>query len=295
MAEQPGTTDNLNTLLGALPREQLVQISRKEALEGLQNICRTELGGRIVLNVMAALFPELPRSRLAAATQQIGFNAIRNALLMKIACMPGAYELNIHSPDDENALALHGLEGPAILAFWHFGPVNMLPLGLRRVGVTAQIFTRATPTRWTATEDFARMRLSLHDPKRSVSALRRALQHLKGGGKVAVAIDGSMGKRDIDLPFLGRRFAVSRGAAGLARLTGAPVIPCTMQWEPKGWDMAVRVFRPLPRPSTDDQDAFERELLVSAGQCFEAYAREHPNQFKIDQLKDLIDSPPVNA
>jgi hypothetical protein len=55
--------------------------------------------------------------------------------------------------------------------------------------------------------------------------------------------------------------------------------------------MAVRFFEPLPRPATDDPDTFEREMLVTAGRCFEAYCRQHPEQLKIDQIADLIDSP----
>lgn len=291
MAEPSANTDDSRTLLGALTREQLVEISRTSALEGLQAICRRELRGRIVLNVIADLFPELPRDRISAVTHQIGFNAIRNVCLKTVASVPGPWQALVRCPDRDHAQAVRDLEGPAILAFWHFGPVNMLPLGFQRIGVSAPVFTRATPTGWTANVE----RLTVHDPQQSVSALRRALQHLKKGGKVAVAIDGSMGKRDVEIPFLGRRFAVSRGASGLARLTGAPVIPCTMQWESKGWEMSVRVFEPLPRPSTSDPDAFERELLVSAGRCFESYCRRHPGQLKIDQIAEIIDSPALES
>lgn len=297
MADQPSIFNDVGVILEALPQGQLVEISRRASLDGLQKICKNELGGRIAANVVAALFPEWPRARVVAVTQQIGITAIRNAWLKNIVRVPGPWEATVRCPDREAALALRALQGPAILVYWHFGPVTMIPLGFRRIGITAQVFTRAKPVPWTNTPDFAPMRLTVHDAQQSVTALRRALQYLKKGGKVAIAVDGSMGKRDIEIPFLGRRFAVSRGASGLARLTGAPVIPCTMQWEPDGWSMAIRVFEPLPKPSTPEgePEAFEQALLTTAGRCFESYAREHPEQFKIDQLAELIDSPPLNS
>jgi lauroyl/myristoyl acyltransferase len=290
---------DVGSLLEDLPQAHLVELASRESLAGLQNICRRELGGRIVADVVADLFPDFSRARVAEVTRQIGLNAIRNACLKTIASIPGPWQARIRCPDREATAALRAHQGPAILAYWHFGPVNLITLGLRRIDVSAMVITRAAPTHWTTTPELAKMRLTVSedDPQRSVTALRKSLAHLRRGGKVAVAIDGSLGKRDVLVPFLGRQFAVSRGAAGLARLTGAPIIPCTMQWERGDWSMAIRVFDALPLPpsSREDPEAFERAIMRAAVRCFEGYSRRHPSQFKIDQIAEIADSPKLDS
>jgi lauroyl/myristoyl acyltransferase len=126
-----------------------------------------------------------------------------------------------------------------------------------------------------------------------VSAMRQAVEHLKSGGKVLIAVDGKMGRNLLKVPFLGREFEVGRGAAALARLTGAPIIPCAMQWDRQGWGMSVRVFDELPYPDVRREEAekFEVALLCRLARRFEEYGRQLPGQFEIDQLADLINCP----
>ena len=228
MADPRTLSNDIHSLLGTLEQADLVEIARRAGIEGLRRACRAELGDQDLAGIVAALFPHYSDSRVAAVATQIGLTAIKNSCSKMIADAPGPWRAVIRAPDKEAVAALRAHQGPAILVFWHFGPVNMLSLGFRRIGVSPLIITKAEPSRCMKTPEMLRTRLPVTqgNSRQSIMALRRSVEHLKKGGMVAVAMDGSLGKQDLSVPFLGRRFSVSRGTAGLARLTGAPLIPC---------------------------------------------------------------------
>jgi lauroyl/myristoyl acyltransferase len=118
---------------------------------------------------------------------------------------------------------------------------------------------------------------------------------LRKGGVAALAVDGSQGTKDVAVPFLGRQFQVSRGVAVLARLTGAPIIPCVMTWAGTDWSMNFRIFDPLPLPSLDSTTpaAFEQAVLEAAVQRFEELARTLPGQLRVDQLARVASTPKI--
>lgn len=296
MAEPRSLLLDLSTLFDALPQAQLVEVSRRAAFGGLQSVCRRELGGQKLENVVAALFPGFPRERVIRVARAISLNAVRNGCWKSVMQLPGQWKVAIRCPDRAATEALRAHQGPVILAFWHFGPVNMLAIGLKRLGVPASIISRATPSRWTkdvASDDMKLLSVADNSPAPGVTTVRQALDQLKKGGNVAIAVDGSAGKQTITLPFLGRQFPVSRGVAGLARLTGATIIPCSMEWGRTDWSMAIRIFDPIPQPAAPPENtaAYEQAVLATVVRCFETYGRSHPGQFKIDQLAMIVKAP----
>jgi len=295
VADQTTLLGDVGALIAKLPVADTAELTQRAALEGFDILCRKLFGNRSLADVVATLFPEHTPPEAAEVAKRISLNAIRNACWKSIMETPGVSEATILAPDREAIAALRKEQGPAILAFWHFGPVNMLTIAFRHIGVPVLAIARTTPTRWTDAPDLLKMRINVLNasPREMVTAVRRCLEHLKRGGKVAIAVDGSLRKDDIKVPFLGRQFAVGRGTAALARLSGAPVIPCTMHWERTGWAMAIRIFEPLAVPSlpADDAEEYERAVLASLARRFEAHGRRYPGQFKVDQLAELINSP----
>ncbi len=295
MADEQTFFNKVTTLFGGLPHGDLLELTNRAALDGVGRLCRQRFGERSLVDVVTILFPHYSPAQVAEVSRRLGITSVRNSCWNSIMDVPGLWPVRISTPDREATLALRAHQGPAILAFWHFGPVKMLTIALRSIEVPALAISRAKPTLWTNAKDLRKMLIHFDEsnPRQRATALRQTLKHLQGGGKVAVAIDGSLGRRDATVPFLGRQFAVSRGAAWLARLSGAPVIPCNMQWEPGDWGMAIRVFGPLPRPSVppEDEEAFEQAILDSVASHFEAYGRQRPGQFTIDQLAELVNSP----
>ncbi len=282
-------------LLGALPTSPLAQITSRSALEGLERLHRRIFKDRTLTAVVGELFPEYSPQRVEEVASRINLNAARSLCWKAIMSIPGKWAVKIDAPDREATAALRALPGPAILPFWHFGPHLMLTIAFRHIGVPVLVISRAEPTLWTNAPDLLSMRIDVAGagPQQAATALRRSLQHLKKGGKVAIAIDGRLGANLVKVPFLGRQLVVARGAAGLARLTGAPIIPCTMQWTGNGWDMAIRVFDEVPYPDVPPTDTgeFERSILTSIVRRFESYGRQYPGQFWITELGLLINCP----
>ncbi len=295
MADQTTLLGDVGALIAKLPPADAAELTHRAALEGFGILCRRLFGDRSLADVVATLFPEYAPPEVAEVAKRITLNAIKNACWKSVMETPGLSEATILAPDRDAIATLRAELGPAILAFWHFGPVNMLTIAFRHIRVPVLAIARTTPTQWTDAPDLLKMRISVLNasPREMVTAVRRCLQHLKQGGKVAIAVDGSLRKDDIKVPFLGHQFAVGRGAAGLARLSGAPVIPCTMHWERTGWAMAIRIFEPLALPSVpaDDAEEYEHAVLAALARRFEAHGRRYPGQFKIDQLAELIHSP----
>lgn len=295
MAEQTTLLQDAGAMIAKLPPADAAELTQRAALEGCQVLCRRLFGDRSLADVVATLFPEYTPPEVAEVAKRITLNAVRNACWKSVMETPGRSEATILAPDREAIAALRAPSGPAILPFWHFGPVNMLTIAFRHIGVPVLAIARTMATAWTDAPDLLKMRINVLNasPPEMVTAVRRCLEHLKRGGRVAVAVDGSLRKDDIRVPFLGRQFAVGRGAAALARLSGAPIIPCTMHWERTGWAMAIRIFEPLALPSVppDDAEKYEHAILAALARRFEAHGRRYPGQFKIDQLAEVINSP----
>ena len=299
MIEAKDFTQKLTSLLAALPTDQLADLARSVSRASLTKVTKRELGERTLEQAVALIFPEFAQARIAEVARLMRLNAVRNTCWKTMMFTSERQLPVIACPDPKAAQALRERTGPTILGLWHFGPLGMLPFALESIGVRSLIVTKAPLNRWTRDPEEKNVRIAIDDGdfQTRTSAVRRALTHLKGGGTVAIAIDGSQGQQGLILPFLGRQFAVSRGAAALARLTGASIVPCTMQWGKTGWKMAIRVFEALPRPSTmpDDSEAFERNYLAQAVRSFEQFARAHPAQLKLDQLAKLINAPRMTS
>src|SRR5581483_3579712 len=119
--------------------------------------------------------------------------------------------------------------------------------------------------------------LVVRESRHRVAHLARAVRHLSAGGLVGIAMDGRQGTATVEVPFLGRGFAVTRGPALLPRLTGAPLIPVVATWASDG-AIEVRSFEPLAVPPVAgrDPEQWDRAVLTLAAQFFEALVRRTP-------------------
>lgn len=79
---------------------------------------------------------------------------------------------------------------------------------------------------------------------RPTHALKLAADRLRAGTLVAIAVTGHCGSA-AEATVLGRRARFGRGAASLARLTGAPLVPITAHWAPRALAIEIDVGRPL--------------------------------------------------
>src|SRR5262249_7739571 len=150
--------------------------------------------------------------------------ALRNRCWSQMLSLPDTRRFQMRCPNPKRAQALRDRQGPAILTFWHLGASFMMGIGLQRIGLTGTIIARNPPPSWyrRVVSPQTKMVVISNDPGKATIALKMALDDLRKGGVVVLALDGSQGQKDFSVPFLGRRIPVSRGIAVLSRLTGAP-------------------------------------------------------------------------
>jgi SAM-dependent methyltransferase len=173
--------------------------------------------------------------------------------------------------------------------------VRATSVALRALGVPA-LFAVA---RWNREPDsdhdvvrYARLQTSADEAR----FLKRAHRALADGRIVGVNLDVVRAGGE-DGFFLGRRIRVGRGAAALARLTGARLVPVTRRFLGMSGRIEVTFHEPIADGDLDRASgmAFDGALLTRATAWFEAQARNHPGSLRRDRLESLLAAPPVDA
>jgi lauroyl/myristoyl acyltransferase len=221
--------------------------------------------------------------------------ALRNRCWSQMLSLPDTRSIQVRCANPKRAQALRDRQGPSILTFWHLGASFMVSIGLQRIGVTGTVIARNPPPPWYRRVVSAQTKMVVisNDPRKATMALKMALDELRQGGVVVLALDGSQGQKDFTVPFLGRRIQLSRGIAALSRLTGAPIIPCGVTWGEKDWSLDFRLFEPvaLPAPGSAPPEEWEKQVLTAAAARFEEIIRAFPGQTRLERLSDLAEAP----
>jgi lauroyl/myristoyl acyltransferase len=160
-------------------------------------------------------------------------------------------------------------DGPRILAMFHVGALHAIGAALERLGrpvlaarAKGLLFTPRPPLEIAVVDD---------TPESRAALLHRALQHLRGGGSVALAIDEVPGDA-IETRCLGRTLRLAPGAFALARWSGVPIVPITARWT--GSTIRVDAGHELASPG-------------DAAAWLEDYLRESPSELTLGLLRKL--------
>jgi lauroyl/myristoyl acyltransferase len=230
---------------------------------------------------VAELFPRLSPVDATRVASSIGALAERNEVLARSAKKYGIASLR---PLALVPGALRRLEGPCILATFHLGAVHMLGAALETLGRPVlvfrqgRLFTPRPPVELASTKGTDQVR---------AAAFVRAAGFLRRGGLVMLALDAPPGAA-IEVPCLGRRLRLARGAFALARLGGVPIVPVVARWR-RGGSVEVLVDAPLRADTGQESSAaFELELAQAAGRWLEAYALANPAEVTLGLLRELL-------
>jgi hypothetical protein len=128
---------------------------------------------------------------------------------------------------------------------------------------------------------------STFDPQRSALALGKALGALRRGESVAM-IAGVGSHTPFDgrgVPFLGRSIPLAPGAAALARLSGAAVVP--LECRLSRGRVIVEAFEPLPGGS-------DEQITRGIAGFFEARFTADPGLLWRTEVDKLLRLPPLS-
>lgn len=173
---------------------------------------------------------------------------------------------------------------PIVAVAWHAGVPAVLTAALAACGLRGVIL-RFDPPSAVARNGFVQVATG-HDPRRKAHALMTAVKALRRGETVAY-FAGSSGPplegRDDAHPFIGRVTRVTSGAATMARLGGATLVPVESRLD--AGRIVVEAFEPMPVGS--DDKATTRGLV----DFFAARMRLRPGSFWRWDLGYLAQSP----
>jgi hypothetical protein len=235
---------------------------------------------------VAALFPGLSPSDSMRIAGAIGGLEERNEVFVRcvrrtgIECMRHPVEV----PD-----AFRTMEGPCILGTFHVGAVHTAGVALEILGKpvlalrSGYLFTPRAPVELQSTAGGTQQR---------AAAFARALEYLKHGGIVLMALDIAPAGA-IETECLGRPLALARGPFALARMTGAPIAPLAIRWTRRG--TAVVIGTPLQSErlseASTDPTYFELGLARAASRWLEAYLRQTPSELSLGLIRELLYRP----
>lgn len=182
----------------------------------------------------------------------------------------------------------------AIAVAWHMGPSRAHSLALKSLGYPVLYATFAGPAGEETLEGLPYFELK--GGAFYASFLKSAVDRLREGGIVGMALDSNFGATE-PMSFLGGTLPTPRGAAALARITGAPVLPTTSRWSRRGARLEVEFHPALPEPDIDrrDRDGWERAMMESALRFFEDWLRAHPETVRLKELRRYVRDPAVSS
>ncbi len=102
-------------------------------------------------------------------------------------------------------------------------------------------------------------------------------QHLKAGGALGILID-QVENGGVWVNFMGQRAGSTIGAARLAQITGALLVPAHCYRVPNG-DLRVEIGPEFPIPRQDKDTARLPTLVEAMNRVVEGWVRDHPEQW----------------
>ncbi len=220
-----------------------------------------------------ALFPHLVPRAAARVAWKIGALEARNRLLVDAIRREGLEPVRrLMRPLSE---AFAALRPPLILGTFHVGAVQALGAAIERlpgpvlVLRLGALYSPRPPVEILSTEG---------DDQRRAFSFQRALDHLKEGGFVVLALDGSPGP-GLRVPCLGRTLELARGPFALARLTGAPLVPLVARWRKS--EVEAEVGAAIGGME-------EGALAASAARWLEGYLMAAPEEIGLGLVRALL-------
>jgi lauroyl/myristoyl acyltransferase len=241
-----------------------------------------------------SVFPSLSRQQLTRIAHRTCASDLKNRTVDRLV-LAGGYEAILPLVERDAIEAVDSVRsefGAAIVANFHLGPL---------ISVGAAVEAAGAPALVIRTEPGHQVRPPLEavwtsgEPDRPAHALRRALDHLRRGQLVVVALDGDFGATVGPLPCLGRGVELRRGGFALARMTGAPIVPVLCRWKDGGTAIAIERFDPLPAPPAVTAAAadIEREHANAAARWLDWQLSTAPDIASLQVLRMLLRAPRV--
>ncbi|MBW1812466.1 MAG: hypothetical protein JRJ39_01990 [Deltaproteobacteria bacterium] len=233
----------------------------------------------------------MPNSRAKQISKQITINFLKNELfkfLLKSDEIDKLVRL-FQFHNEQNLLDLYYKKKPAIIVYSHLGTNLASTVGLYKLGIRVFIIQPRNYFNHTKLIDFLQTP-NIHGRKNTPYILKNAYNHLENNGFVLISVDGFVGESAIWLNFLQRKYPFQRGIASLHRLTGAPIIPVSVEWTDKNNLIDFIVHDQITVPPSRKISAIKFDELVTTkiAKWLEEKIVSTPHQIRLNQLSKYL-------
>jgi lauroyl/myristoyl acyltransferase len=238
-----------------------------------------------------AFLGDVPKLDHAGISREIAASAAKNMVLRSFVGHAGLDGLApyIRISGAEYLCHLNERRLPAILLFGHNGPIPGILAGLIRLKIPVLVFKDKGSVLYPIPPNI-KYCFTEGGVKNRAVALKLAIDQLRSGGFVLLAIwgEGSSDKDAVD--FMGRKTSFTPGFAMAARVSAAPVIPVFSRWAQGRQFIDLHFYDPLPWPDcpSDAGGIIDRSLINEAAQWLEAGIRSVPGQIQLNQLRSFL-------
>ena len=183
---------------------------------------------------------------------------------------------------------------PTIIAVLHNGPIIALHSALHLLEIPAAVLSMRHPEGGPSPLEVITIR-DAKDDHSGLSHLKASMacrKKLLAGGIVFIPMDGT-GTVDLEVGLLGRRIGVPGGAAVLATMTGAQIVPAEAKWRR---DNKIDLIVGDPYIAGDEGPAtqVEHTLLKAVMADFDRRLRDDPSQLNLTLVDLLLDAPALH-
>lgn len=177
---------------------------------------------------------------------------------------------------------------PVVLAPWHFGPLTVIGTAMVKLGVPLLVLQRWPRNARDEGVEYLQFEGSTAT---RIKALRYGIEALRNGGVAMTVVDLPNNQpRDTPGPYkvLGRAVDLLEGAATLARMGRAAILPVTAHWN--NCRMIVRFSKPVVLP---DETLTESEIQNVLAAWWGHQITAEPEELWSLSLDALERAPPV--
>ena len=237
------------------------------------------LGHGIADEQLAAVFPDLSPEVRRAARQRTWAGFLKGeAMEAAITRRSGstAYPRLVPNID------LRELRPPLILASFHVGPYQGLAAALVELPGEVVALDRG---QFAERPEFTIVPAGESQWERA-RTFHELVNALRAGKFVFINPDafeaGQFDVSTIEVPMLGRRQRLARGAFALARISRTPIVPLAARW--RGTAVEVTIGEPV------SPDCGEAEMATATARWIDGYLRERPGEISVFML-DRMEQP----
>ncbi len=161
----------------------------------------------------------------------------------------------------------------------HLGNWELLPIGLRRIGITGYAVAQPRPNP-RVDRYLTRLRelfgQRILDNKGS---FRNLVRLLRAGKNIGLIVDQNDRMSSLLVDFFGRQATANRGPALLARRVGCPIVPFFIRRVPGVNRHVMSIRDPIQAIKTRDAEADIRQMTQAYTRVFEEMIRKTPEQW----------------